>query len=84
MYGKPLPPLPGQLFWQAKQILLPAGWAFEYAILTEILSSTHIKGKNGLLLYRTEQLAELPAIEHFVKASRAAIRLTNEQLKTIA
>lgn len=83
VYGKPLPPLPGRLFWQTKQILLPAGWAFEYPIIAEILTSTHLKKKNTLLLYQAEGLAELPAKEDFMQASRSAIRKTEEHLKTL-
>ena len=83
VYGKPLPPLPGQLFWQTEQILLPAGWAFEYPLIAEILTSTYLKKKNKLLLYQPERLAELPARESFIQASRSAIRKTEEHLKTL-
>ena len=83
VYGNPLPSLPGRLFWQTKQVLLPAGWNFEYPIIAEILSSNHFKGKPGLLLYTSKQLSVMPPIEQFVKASRSAIRKTQEHLNKI-
>lgn len=83
VHGTPLPPLPGQLFWQKEQILLPAGWDVEYPIVAEILSVTQLKEKSGLLLYQTEQLSELPPTKKFVKTSRSSIRKTEEHLKTL-
>lgn len=83
VHGKPLPPLPGQLFWQTEQVLLPAGWDFEYPIIAEILANTHTRKKNTLLLYQAEKLEELPAQEGFIQASRSAIRKTEEHLKTL-
>ncbi|MBX2877470.1 MAG: hypothetical protein KTR30_35450 [Saprospiraceae bacterium] len=83
VYGKPLPPLPGQLFWQTQQVLLPAGWDFEYPIMAEIISSTHVKEKGGLLLYQAEQLSELPPVDQFVQASRSAVRKTEKHFKNL-
>ncbi len=83
VYGNPLPPLPGQLFWQKERILLPAGWDFEYSIVAEILSSTQLKGKNGLLLSEADQLSKLPSTKDFINASRSGIRNTEEHLKTL-
>ncbi len=83
VYGRPIPSLPGQLFWQTQQVLLPAGWKFKYSIIAGVLSSAYLKGKSGLLLYTSEQLFILPPIEQFVEASRSAIRKTKEHLNKI-
>jgi len=78
--GNPLPPLPGLLFWQNQQTLLPAGWNFEHSILAEILSINYLKGKEEWLLIRSEQEWERIKKKNFIQASRSAIRKTQVYL----
>ena len=78
--GKPLPPLPGQLFWQNQQILLPAGWNFEHTLLAEVLSINYLNGKEEWLLIRSEQEWETIKKKNFIQASRSAVRKTQVYL----
>ena len=82
IYGYPLPPLPGQLFWEEYRILLPAGWAFEHAIMAQILSVTQLEGKEEILLYPLKNECERLARTDFQPASRSAIRNTQKYLET--
>lgn len=78
--GLPLPPMPGLLFWQNQQILLPAGWNFEHTILAEIFSINYLNGKEEWLLIRSEQEWERIKKKNFINASRSAIRKTQVHL----
>lgn len=76
VWGDPLPPLPGKVFWQVHQVFLPAGWTFEQEIVAEILAETYCKDKSAFLLFKeTGQWEKINWI-HFVGASRKAINQT--------
>jgi len=76
IWGEPLPPLPGTVFWQEHQVFLPAGWAFEQEIVAEILAETYGKDKSTFLLFRETGQWEKINWAHFVGASRKAIHQT--------
>lgn len=76
IWGEPLPPLPGTVFWQDHQVFLPAGWTFEQEVIAEILAETYCKDKSAFLLFRETGQWEKINWAHFVRASRPAIHQT--------
>lgn len=80
--GSPLPALPGQLYWQDHQVLLPAGRTFKLSLMAELLSDTYAKEKDKFLLFRSDHLCEIIAAKDFQKVSRSAVRRTQIYLNT--
>ena len=76
IWGDPLPPIPGTVFWQTHQVFLPAGWAFEQEIMAEIVAETYCKDKSAFLLFSVTGQWEKIDWAHFVAASRNAINQT--------
>lgn len=76
IWGEPLPPLPGTVFWQDHQIFLPAGWTLEQEVVAEILAATYSQDKSSFLLFRETGQWEKINWAHFVGASRQAIHQT--------
>lgn len=76
IWGEPLPPLPGTVFWQDHQVFLPAGWTFEQKVTAEILAETYCKDKSAFLLFRETGQWEKINWAHFVGTSRSAIHQT--------
>ena len=74
--GQPLPTLPGKELWMQNGILMPAGYAFEVAILPEIIAVELNPDKDSLLLFDTEANWQTIPLNAFVPATRSAVRLT--------
>lgn len=74
--GDPLPPLPGELFWQMERLLLPAGWTLEYPMLAPLLSGRMAKETDDLALIRQSGAWTTIRSAAFVTAQRANVRLS--------
>ena len=88
--GDILPPIPGRMFWQDEQILLPFGTAFEWAITARLLSKKYKLDKTALLLFDTTSMDSLEHkspqridLEYFVDCTRSAVRLTQQNNRWI-
>lgn len=77
--GTPLPPIPGKTYWRDQQLFIPAGWAFEVGINAQILSRSLCPEKETFLLFDEKGQWERIPGSAFVKASRSAVRLCNEE-----
>ena len=73
--GTPLPPVQGKEFYKEKDILLPAGYAFEVPIAADILLRKLHRDHSVLMFLASGDWYQIPAAS-FVKATRSAVRLT--------
>ncbi len=74
--GSPLPPIPGNEYYEDNEILLPAGYAFEVPLVSVILRQKfNTVGDAAIVFTATGDHYNIPSTS-FVKASRSAIRLT--------
>lgn len=77
--GEPLPPIPGEEFWQRESILLPAGYDFEWPIIGELLEMReNAEGKSYLVFNRDGNWGKIEK-RYFIPATRAGIRLSSRQ-----
>lgn len=72
--GTPLPPLPGRRFVEQHGITLPAGFGLSPCVDTKPLAAQDELADNDLLLWIDENRRERIPAEHFVRATRAAVR----------
>jgi hypothetical protein len=82
--GDVLPPISGSMYWQDAQILLPCGKTFEWTITARLLTKKHNLEGKALLLFSEELGIDTPQridLQNFVKCTRSAVRLTQEQNK---
>jgi hypothetical protein len=84
LLGTPLPPLPGQEYWLANGLLLPAGFEFELPIAAQLVAGPLTNGSQGFALFDAEGQYELIPAAHLHPATRAAVRLTFNQLASNA
>lgn len=80
LLGAPLPPLPGQEYWLASGLLLPAGFEFELPIAEQLVADQLTSGGQNFVLYDAGGQYELIPTAHLYPATRAAARLTFNQL----
>ena len=74
--GEPLPPLPGQRYVETEGVAVPAGWAWEPAVEAAVLRQLlGLRGSDLALLHPDGSWDHVRG-EHFVRASRSAVRLT--------
>ncbi|RZK53909.1 MAG: hypothetical protein EOO59_11950 [Hymenobacter sp.] len=76
LLGTPLPPLPGQEYWLANGLLLPAGFDFEVSIEAALVAGRLTSGGEYFALFDPMGQYELLATAHLHPATRAAARLT--------
>jgi hypothetical protein len=74
--GEPLPPLPGQRFVEVEGVAVPAGWTWEPAVEAAVLRDVLGLRGNDLALLHPEGTWDHMRGDHFVRASRSAIRLS--------
>jgi hypothetical protein len=74
--GEPLPSLPGREYWSENDIFLPAGYEFEFPLVTGFLRQKLGVAKGDIILF--DEAGQWQRIERnfFVEAKRSAIRLT--------
>ena len=80
LLGNPLPPLPGQEFWQQGSLLLPAGFDFEAALVGELLAQQLPVAPGELLLFAADGRWERLVPADFLPATRGAVRRTAKAL----
>jgi hypothetical protein len=81
LLGAPLPPLPGQEYWQQAGLLLPAGYDLEVPLLAPLLTSRLTSDSEALVLFTAEGGWALVPMAHLVPATRSAVRLTAESFR---
>lgn len=72
--GEPLPPVPGQQYWETDGIVIPVGWASSPALDGLTLSKGLGRTDLELLLLAEDGSVESIPKSSFVQASRAAVR----------
>lgn len=72
--GTPLPPLPGRRFVEQHGICLPVGFGLSPPVDTKPLAAQYELTDNDLLLWIDDNRRERIPAEHFVRATRAAVR----------
>ncbi|MBS0261025.1 MAG: hypothetical protein JSS02_03640 [Planctomycetes bacterium] len=76
VHGEPLPPLPGERFYEQAGIALPCGWGWSPAIEPELLAKAwRLKSQDLALVATDGSWQKIPAA-NFVRAARSAIRET--------
>jgi len=76
IWGTPLPPIPGEEFWENKHSFLPCGWEFEHSILGDLVQQKWNMERDAVLIFDKEGEWQRIEKENFVKGSRSGIRLT--------
>jgi hypothetical protein len=74
--GYPLAPLPGKEYWDAGDILIPAGYDFELSMMPAFISKRLNESKHAVIVFDTAGRWHRIGKECFVPAKRSAIRLT--------
>jgi hypothetical protein len=74
--GCPLPPLPGKEYWEAEDLLIPAGYDFELSMMSAFISKKLNENRNLLIVFDTEGGWQKIEKEYFVAGKRSAIRST--------
>lgn len=74
--GTPLPPLLGELYAEQDGIAVAVGWTWRPAVDTTVVKRVFRLQLRDLALWHANQTWELVPEEHFVRATRAAIRAT--------
>jgi hypothetical protein len=77
--GSPLPPLPGERFYERAGVALPCGWGWSPAIEPDLLRTAWKLGPHDLALVRPDGSWEHIRGEQFVRATRSAIRQSAER-----
>jgi len=74
--GDPLPSLPGIEYWQTGNVLLPAGYDFEFSIMEEFVNKKLNENKSSVILFDKDGSWQKIDKSFFVISKRSAIRLT--------
>jgi hypothetical protein len=74
--GEPLPPLPGQLYYEVNSVAMPVGWTCSPAIEGAVLSQLVAADDQSLVLLAADGTAETILQDEFVRATRSAVRQT--------
>lgn len=76
--GKPLPPLPGRRFGLHQGVAVPAGFAWQPAVSSEVLARRFGVSGDALILWNEDGSIVRLHGEQFVSASRSAVRATEQ------
>ncbi|MBO3269469.1 hypothetical protein F1C16_06025 [Hymenobacter sp. NBH84] len=74
--GTPLPPLPGQEYWQQQNLLLPAGFDLEASLLAPLLIRQLTPENDAFVLFAPDGSWERVLTVHLLPVTRSAVRLT--------
>ncbi len=72
--GPPLPPLPGQEYWQCGPMLLPCGFDFEYPFLSNEIHQRLNPNKDGIILWSKQGNWQYIRQQDIVPVSRSGVR----------
>jgi hypothetical protein len=78
--GMPLPPLPGRRFVLHGSVAIPAGFAWDPPVSSEVLARRFGGSGEELVLWTEDGTIQRLHREQFVPASRSAIRATAQAL----
>jgi hypothetical protein len=78
LFGKPLLPLPGDVFWQRKDLLLPAGYDLEFHLLTDFVQKSVNPGREHWVLWSSEGLYALIPKDELLPLSRSSFRQSTQ------
>jgi hypothetical protein len=78
VYGTPLLPLPGKVFWKKDRLLLPLGFDFAPPALFPLISEK-FAGSEAFILFHPDGSWERIHHEQLVATSRSAVRLTKRE-----
>jgi hypothetical protein len=82
LLGKPQLPLPGTIFWQRKDMLIPAGYDLELSFFADIIQ-THINpGRDNWIVWSVDGSYFRISKESFVTLSRSSFRSTYTSLQS--
>ena len=81
VYGKPLLPLTGSVFWLYENHLLPAGTDFELPILSEVFYKALQPETPSIVLWKEDASYQLIPRSSFQQLSLSSIRLTIQSMK---
>ncbi|MCP3915296.1 MAG: hypothetical protein GY711_07055 [bacterium] len=79
--GEPLPPLPGELYYEWGRVLLPCGWACSPAVDPVVLEAVLCLQAGELARLRPSGSFERIPTSAFVRARRSAVRLSAGELE---
>jgi hypothetical protein len=82
--GEPLPPLPGSRFVESGGVGLPAGWTWSPAIGPLVVRQSLNLADRHLALFSNSGEYEVIRADDFVRATRSAVRLTEQELGRVA
>lgn len=80
LMGKPLLPLPGKVYWQRKDFLLPAGYDFDLPLLTDVLHKRINPGRDRWVLWDKEDEYSFIEKASMIGLSRSSFRQTMDSL----
>jgi hypothetical protein len=79
--GLPLPPLQGAQFVEVNGIAAPTGWTWTPALDAASLRQSIGITDGGLAMFTLEGTCDVIEADNFVRATRSAVRLTEEALR---
>jgi hypothetical protein len=79
LLGTPLLPLPGKVFWQRNDFLLPTGIDFDLHLLTTVLNKIINPGNNHFVIWNDDGTYSLLPKENLVQLSRSSFQLSDFQ-----
>jgi hypothetical protein len=80
LIGKPLLPLPGDIFWHRKTFLLPAGYDLELHILSKLIEVSVNPFNDHWVLWNIDGSYTLVSKDDLVGLSRSSFRLSSNLL----
>jgi len=79
--GLPLPPLPGQLWVEEEGICVPAGYSWQPAVNATVVRELLGLAPQQLALLEPVGTHEVVAPDHWVRASRSAVRQMRKEVR---
>jgi len=74
--GEPVPSLPGRHYWEHNGIAIPLGWTCSPPLVGNVLGEIVDAEPGDLVLLHDDGSMETIASDHFVRATRSAVRTT--------
>lgn len=78
--GTPIPPLPGQQYWESDGVAIPVGWQCSPNISGAVLTAVVAPEPGGLVLLAADGSAVAIPASAFVAATRSALRTTQNRV----
>jgi len=78
--GEPLPPLLGTMYVEETGVAVPLGWTWSPAVSAKVLRKSLALEEGDVALLTTAGECEVIGAQDFVRATRSAVRLTEEAI----